>query len=1511
MASETFVLTALPHSAAAGADFHVSLHIAPRLVPGKGEGTLASFARFKNWGERAANATWRLTDEADRPIPALVLTDRIQPPLWPEVFSETTPVRGPRFDAMKNRDWRSFPAKAAHDLAVATALYGTLLFPTQPPVPPRHQRGMDDRWLKMLMLLDDEEQATKLLDSIAADPKKAHDQPLLRSLATLQQVRRFYERPEAQRPRHDSPVDGLAHQPLDRPKPDFHERVAHLADQPAMLRRLGLVIDVRVTDLKALGRAKSLRATMVASNGAADKAAIRSTTPLLRPGGDRLLTKPRTKDWRDGKLLLGGDDYEVLTLDTDGSALKLERYLRALPRIFKTAWNSDAVTAAPPAQRAEGFTIARTGREKVVRGQMAGAAAMQADVVAGTAPEVRTEDVTRGYRVEIWDDFAKAWFSPHLRRSTAWVAGATAPVYADRLEYGAIQAAGVSEVPQANGQGSVYLHEAVFGWSGWSLSAPRPGPRAVPNGRKEDLLPAPRPGNADAGEPPVTPVLVETRVEPGTLPRLRYGRSYAFRAWSVDLAGNSPGDPLILAPLEGGGIPPRRRNAVEQPRQEASLRQPRLAANQMPDVARAADRVATRLGRIDLNEAASGLATLDAPEAALPRLTGVAQRDREIARTLRLRAARRGVAAPTAAGVGPAELLRGALDRVTLEQGVAGGVAQAIDTTVTPLMPFRRWDPVPPPVVVARHRFSMAESVNHMVIRSGVAPAEGEAPPIVAAPADYIAQVTEQAGAKAAEDWRATSERHLAAPKGSQHLNELHGRFDAALEDPAQARLLLATALREDGTFFDRTVVDLSDPRQTLPQPGVSIEAMPEVAEPRTEFERVTGENRGEPLDRNHYVVHDTDRLRLPYLPDPLAAGVALGMADANRDSPLMGAFRVESTGARYGGAWPEPEPMRLVLESAPSPTARVADGVITIGLPPGGRLDLNLSSLLERDDLPLFALWNLLPAELRAIDPIERPAADGQFWALTPPERISLVHAVPRPVLAPLVNWLLPSRSAGATHADLLGAADIHAASTDRIDLEASWWEWRDDPTMPEPLRERHFGPAMHATVRADEDLVLLGGDVPDDYTAEVSQVGRVPVHRARHEFGDTRHRLVEYRMRATTRFREYFPLSLMRDAEDRSQLSAPVEVSLASTARPPAPRVHSVLPLFRWDEDDAIGQPFGVRRRRRTGLRIYLERPWFQSGDGEKLAVIFGTKDHNDAAHVSVWGSDPLWVNQGPPDQYVGLAVEDAFTAVDMDPVRGHDSRVGPAATVRLEDVPGKPNVSILAYEPEFSAERCLWFVDVALEPAAAVWPFVRLAVARYQPDALAGLRLSPVVLTDFCQLPPERTMTVSRPDDRSARITVSGPIGLRASQILPPPPPPVGTGPVVPLPAPTAPSPDLSANYPLGKADITNVVARDRRVFAVLEHRDAEEASDLAWRAVRRKELSIGGVSPEKDWAWTGVLDLPEPVALAEPGGAGEWRITVEEHEGLDADPADPNTSGPLTKAWRIIYADRTSL
>ena len=74
-------------------------------------------------------------------------------------------------------------------------------------------------------------------------------------------------------------------------------------------------------------------------------------------------------------------------------------------------------------------------------------------------------------------------------------------------------------------------------------------------------------------------------------------------------------------------------------------------------------------------------------------------------------------------------------------------------------------------------------------------------------------------------------------------------------------------------------------------------------------------------------------------------------------------------------------------------------------------------------------------------------------------------------------------------------------------------------------------------------------------------------------------------------------------------------------------------------------------------------------------------------------------------------------------------------------------------------YDADRDMYFVDIQLDPAAAYRPFVRLALARYQPSSVEGQELSPVALVDVVQLEPDRTATVAiSGGGNSARANVS---------------------------------------------------------------------------------------------------------------------------------------------------------
>jgi hypothetical protein len=76
------------------------------------------------------------------------------------------------------------------------------------------------------------------------------------------------------------------------------------------------------------------------------------------------------------------------------------------------------------------------------------------------------------------------------------------------------------------------------------------------------------------------------------------------------------------------------------------------------------------------------------------------------------------------------------------------------------------------------------------------------------------------------------------------------------------------------------------------------------------------------------------------------------------------------------------------------------------------------------------------------------------------------------------------------------------------------------------------------------------------------------------------------------------------------------------------------------------------------------------------------------------------------------------------------------------------------------QYDADRRLWFADVEIDAGPTDNAFVRLALARFQPNSLDGCHLSRVVLADFAQLTPDRSASlIYDPTKNTAALTVTG--------------------------------------------------------------------------------------------------------------------------------------------------------
>ncbi|MGI8807941.1 MAG: hypothetical protein ACR2KK_08900 [Acidimicrobiales bacterium] len=162
------------------------------------------------------------------------------------------------------------------------------------------------------------------------------------------------------------------------------------------------------------------------------------------------------------------------------------------------------------------------------------------------------EDLLAGCRVDVFDGAAKAWQSLCRRKvkfdfldPPAAALGSTPPPPL------AVTREGLVEVAATGTDEQLATTAALATWEGWSLSAPKPGRALRPDSPDRPDPSAPPPAEMiDTPNVPPTRLRVgiTSTVEPGTLPRLRFGHGYRLRARAVDLAGNSlPFQPQELA----------------------------------------------------------------------------------------------------------------------------------------------------------------------------------------------------------------------------------------------------------------------------------------------------------------------------------------------------------------------------------------------------------------------------------------------------------------------------------------------------------------------------------------------------------------------------------------------------------------------------------------------------------------------------------------------------------------------------------------------------------------------------------------------------------------------------------------------------------------------------------------------------------------------------------------------------------------------------------------------------
>jgi hypothetical protein len=195
-------------------------------------------------------------------------------------------------------------------------------------------------------------------------------------------------------------------------------------------------------------------------------------------------------------------------------------------------------------------------------------------------------------------------------------------------------------------------------------------------------------------------------------------------------------------------------------------------------------------------------------------------------------------------------------------------------------------------------------------------------------------------------------------------------------------------------------------------------------------------------------------------------------------------------------------------------------------------------------------------------------------------------------------------------------------------------------------------------------------------------------------------------------------------------------------NSARPAAPDVLYVIPVYdRKATNKSITRTGGA-------LRVYLNRPWWSSGDKERLGVVCWHQGSKNTAvtppssllpYVTLWGFDPIHksretltpkTKQPTPSCFPFATAESSNGSLTIDETLHH--------------------VDVAGHNVGFDTDRKLWYCDIKVTSPAgneleSYTPFIRFAFARYQPTSIPNAHLSKVVTADYAQLAPNRHVTV----------------------------------------------------------------------------------------------------------------------------------------------------------------------
>lgn len=1313
---QEIIFTSLPHfrSETEGKQYlNLSVFVSVRLKTSK-DTTLAAFPDLLTWASKISDAKYQFRFHNGKTVDAELLK-KPDMELYADIFHENIRVKNFEQEDLTQKRINSFPLKHVNDFLQKNYLKTAMESPTQKVTAEKfideNSFGVISRFRlneneisrigsarlrtkimapNLLMLKKDEE--ISLRNTLMANKFT----PLSRQMnppSDFAQFRTFHR--IGKEPVRKIPA------PLKKPEFEFHDILSVISSYPQFMRKLGFVLDFRIpytSDIPATGNLFFIPGGLQLTTSDSPISAP-PTAYTITGNGFYIADKPESI-FSKGFVKINTDEFSVIQSDTDGTAIKTnnmaETKVQQIARYFEArselalSLKVDLTKVTPvdppedeglPYMRSAGIAVTKNGMAEHLFSRFKTNTMLQTSVLekASFHPELKIKlptnilysvDLVQGYRMDIsYSDNPEKWYSLHMRHDEyTWVdeTGTSKKVEGILPDEGSIEL-GIAEDPE--NPEDVYVSETLARWEGWSLAVRRPGfsinesddynPKSSKD-VKRDFVNTSK--NEELRKYSFDPDLAfkvnaESKIVPGTLPRLRFGRDYNIRVRTVDIAGNS--------------VPP------EQKTEDPGL---------------------------------------------------------NVRKNIR----------------------------------------------------YMRYEPLASPIILVGNELRDGEFLEQMVIRSNY---------------DSSAAAYEKANPADGIQYPEYSQRYILPPKNSQQIAELHGKFEKAFAKNPEAAGEIYKIITSHEGLYERD----EKTKEKVYQPSdVEIIYLPDPMAAGVAFF----------LDEGNEDTHSQDfRPRMfgfftnneiapgnvnPDIPDDwynariVRIRLEEGEAEPRWDSSsriftvfLPKGYRLR---IRYSTFWRENDMKEL---SAMWKMVK----------------DEKPSNLQELEQLAKTGRhWMISPArEIELVHAVQQPVTEPVINALIPDRDFGetsakintrfTVHGESTEKVEFRARWTDPlddgisvtiKQQEGSNvipditvhyHDDVVTKGHVPSipraelikqpviAFQPRRDLQKrTAAEFRAEP-QPEAVRinkifnrqQLQLDKIQQEKLQAPKTLVnSLKFEIAESKLNFAKQL-QLRLEPLEQNFGDTKHRWVDYQLVAASRYREYFDKILAKNPNLTTlRESKSVEkINILSTARPAIPEIEYVIPTFEWrraQNDTTIRH-----QRLGGGLRVYLKRPWFSTGADEMLGIVLPPAIKSTSAlqlipgytnRYTHWGLDPLH-NSTPPETYSPQPGNFRLNPVVDDDVQYPEARGS--------------NAQVVAYPVHFDEERQLWFCDLAINPGNLYFPFIKLALARYQPHSVRkgsdDVCLSDVVMADFIQLMPDRTSTLQfRKDDTNSQFTLT---------------------------------------------------------------------------------------------------------------------------------------------------------